>query len=145
MGYAFYLEYNIEPEPTQVDFSFTDWQLSDTPLVQERFVLNWHNFLSGITGWDIEHYKKWIRQTSRMGHNGIMLHFYGNNPAFQFNHNGQTKEVGFMGATHKGPEWGVPLLNDVRRLPGAEFLEHPIFSSKVALVADEQRAQAATN
>lgn len=145
MGYAFYLEYNIEPEPTQVDFSFTDWQLSDTPLVQERFVLNWHNFLSGITGWDIEHYKKWIRQTSRMGHNGIMLHFYGNNPAFQFNHNGQTKEVGFMGATHKGPEWGVPLLNDVRRLPGAEFLEHPVFSSKVALVADEQRAQAATN
>ena len=144
LGYAFYLEHTIHPKPKSV-FSLDSWNLKDRPLVQERMVMNWHNFLSGCSGWDIEHYEKWIRQVSRMGHNGIILHFYGNNPAFQFSYNGQIKEVGYMGATHKGPEWGVPLLNDVRRLPGAHFLNHSVFSSKVALVEDKNRVDAAVH
>ncbi len=143
LGYAFYLEHNIHPDPITIPFSFNQWNLRDTPIVEERFILNWHNFLSGCTGWNLEHYRKWIRQASRMGYNSIMLHFYGNNPAFQYTHNGETKDVGFMGATHKGPEWGIPLLNDVRRLPGANFLEHPVYSSEVALVEDDQRVDAA--
>ena len=80
LGCGFYLSYDALPPPRGEAFSFQGWELADAPLVRERIVLNWHNFLSGCSTWNLPEWEAWIRQSQKMGYNGVMVHAYGNNP-----------------------------------------------------------------
>ena len=143
LGCGFYLTGEVLPAPREETTDLSAWDLADHPLVGTRLVFNWHNFLSGCTGWNLEHWQQWVSNSQRMGFNTVMVHAYGNNPMFSFDFNGMTKPIGYYGTSRKGRDWGRQHVNDVRRLPGGEIFDGPEFGSAAALVPDEQRVDAA--
>ena len=135
LGYGFYLSYTAAPPRHAEEFAFEGWDLRDKPLFGERLVFNWHNFLSSASTWEFEDWKFYINQAARMRFSGIMVHAYGNNPMFQFSHNGQTKPVGHLSTTQSGRDWGTQHVNDVRALyGGAHVFDGPVFGSSAAMV-----------
>jgi hypothetical protein len=142
LGYGFYLSYDASPPPTKEPLRFDNWRLSDYPLVPERIVFTWHNFLSSCSTWDFADWEHWIVQSSRMRFNTIMVHAYGNNPMFTFSHNGESKPVGYLATSVQGRDWGTEHVNDVRRIFGGDnIFEGPVFGSTAALVPDDRRVQ----
>lgn len=143
LGYGFFLSSETLPAPKD-KLLFNDWETSDFPLQSERIVFNWHNFLSGCTGWNYEDWCSWIDQSAKMRFNTIMVHAYGNNPMFSFEYNGIKKDVGYLTTSMTGRDWGAQHINDVRRLPGGGIFTGSVFGSDAALVPDQQRGEAAT-
>ena len=141
LGCGFYLSFENLPE-TKDEFDFSEWNLSDQPLVKVRFVFNWHNFMSGCTGWNLPDWKQWIAQSQKMGYNTVMVHAYGNNPMYTFSFNGLSKPVGYLASSIKGRDWSIEHVNDVRRLPGGYLFKNPVFGSEAALVPDDERVNA---
>lgn len=144
LGCGFYLSFDTLPPDQRESFSFDGWELSDAPLVRDRFVFNWHNFLSGCSTWNQTDWEHWIRQAQKMGYNGVMVHAYGNNPMVQFSFNGVDKPVGYLSTTQKGRDWSTQHVNDVRRLWGGDVFDGPIFGCEAAIVPDANRADAAS-
>ena len=143
LGCGFYLSYDALPATRREPFSLADWQLSDKPLVQDRLVFDWHNFLSGCSTWNLPEWKAWIHQSQKMRYNAVMVHAYGNNPMVRFTFNGKTKPVGYLSTTVKGRDWSTMHVNDVRRLWGGEVFAQPVFGADAAQGPDDQRADAA--
>ena len=143
LGCGFYLSCDALPAVKHEPFSFSDWQLADQPLVRDRLVFEWHNFLSGCSTWNLLDWQHWIRQSQKMGFNGIMVHAYGNNPMVDLTFNGKRKPPGFLSTTVKGRDWSTMHVNDVRRLWGGEVFSRPAFGSKAGLVPDNRRSEAA--
>jgi hypothetical protein len=143
LGYGFYLSYDTRPEPRQGPFTFDAWQLADEPLFGERIVFNWHNFLSGCTGWSLPDWQAWIDQAAKMRFTSVMVHAYGNNPMVSFTHNGQTKPTGFLATSARGRDWGNEHVNDVRRIVGGEKLfQGPVFGSSAGIVPIDRTVEA---
>ncbi|MBN1766604.1 MAG: hypothetical protein JW860_15220 [Sedimentisphaerales bacterium] len=142
-GYGFFISGDKCPDPRQWN-GFKDWAISDQPLIMDRFVLNWHNFLSGCTGWNYEDWCFYIDQINKMRYNGIMLHFYGNNPAFSFEYLGERKKTGYLNNTASGRDWGNQHVNDVRRLTGGAVFDTPVFGALASQVPEQEKEQAAT-
>jgi hypothetical protein len=117
--------------------------MSDAPVVAERVVLNWHNFLSSASTWELEDWQRYIDQCVKMRFNTLMVHAYGNNPIFSFRFNGQEKPVGYLATTREGRDWGTQHVNDIRRLVGGEIFSAPVFGASVALVPAADRVSAA--
>jgi hypothetical protein len=146
LGLGFYLSYEAHPDPQAGPFAFDGWRLADAPLVAERILFNWHNFLSGCSGWDLSDWQSWIMQAAKMRFSSIMVHAYGNNPMFSFTHNGQTKPTGFLTSSARGRDWGNEHVNDVRRIyGGGAVFQDPVFGSSAARAPQEQAVEAATN
>ncbi|MCC6125517.1 MAG: hypothetical protein IT426_11180 [Pirellulales bacterium] len=143
LGCGFYLSGDALPPAKTEDFSFAGWDLADAPLVRERIVFNWHNFLSGCSTWNLDHWKQWTLQAQKGGYNAIMVHAYGNNPMASFEFGGKQKPVGYLSTTAKGRDWATMHVNDVRRLWGGEIFDGPVFGSEAALVPEERRVAAA--
>ncbi|MHC4692080.1 MAG: discoidin domain-containing protein [Planctomycetota bacterium] len=141
LGCGFYLTGDTLPE-SRNQFSFDGWDLQNRPLVKDRVVFNWHNFLSGCTGWDKKHWLSWVSQSQKMSYNTIMVHAYGNNPMFTFSFKGVEKPVGYVCTTKRGRDWGNQHVNDVRRMPGGEIFKSAEFGSEAALVGDNERIEA---
>jgi len=145
LGCGFYLSYDARPDPQSAEISLNGWSLRDAPLVTERILFNWHNFLSGCSGWSLPDWQHWIDQAAKMRFSSIMVHAYGNNPMFSFTHNGQTKPTGFLTSTIRGRDWGAQHVNDVRRVWGGEGLfQDPVLGSSAALVPEDKAVEAAT-
>ena len=142
LGCGFYLSYETIA-PRREPFSFDAWRFEDAPLTGDRFVFDWHNFLSSASSWELDDWRHYISQAARMRFNGIMVHAYGNNPMFQFRHNGQMKPVGYLATTRSGRDWGTQHVNDVRRLVGGEVFDDAVFGVSAAKVPPERRAAAA--
>ena len=146
LGCGFYLSYDSQPQPRSGSFNFEGWQLADVPLIEDRILFNWHNFVSGCTGWNLPDWQKWIDQAAKMRFTSIMVHAYGNNPMFSFTHNGQTKPTGFLTSSAHGRDWGAEHVNDVRRVWGGEgIFAGPVLGSAAALVPHEQSVEAVTD
>ncbi len=144
LGYGFYLSYDTKPEPRQGPFTFDAWQLADAPLMKERILFNWHNFLSGCSGWSLPDWRQWIDQAAKMRFTSIMVHAYGNNPMVSFTHNGRTKPTGFLATSAHGRDWGNEHVNDVRRICGGEkMFQSPVFGSSAGLVPADRTVEAA--
>lgn len=143
LGWGFYLSYEAAPPPRQDAFSFAGWDLADKPVFRDRVIFQWHNFLSSASTWELEDWQRWIDGASRMRYNTVMIHAYGNNPIFSFNHNGQVKPVGYLATTRRGRDWGTQHVNDVRRMVGGGIFQSPEFGGSVAMVPEEKRAEAA--
>ncbi|MBL7187650.1 MAG: hypothetical protein ISS70_15115 [Phycisphaerae bacterium] len=141
---GFYLSYDAFPAERRDGFSFEGWELSDAPLVRDRIVFNWHNFLSGCSTWNLPDWESWITQSQKMGYNGVMVHAYGNNPMVKFSFNGADKPVGYLSTTQKGRDWSTQHVNDVRRLWGGFVFDGPVFGCEAAIVPDAERADAAS-
>jgi hypothetical protein len=133
LGCGFYLSYDALPPPSKAAFSFAGWEVADRPLVRDRMVFNWHNFLSGCSTWNLPEWKSWIVQSQKQGYNGIMVHAYGNNPMVSFEFNGRTKPVGYLSTTVKGRDWSTMHVNDVRRLWGGEVFGQAVFGADAAI------------
>ncbi len=137
LGCGFYLSYETVPTKKK-SFSFDGWDMQNKPLVKDRIVFNWHNFLSGCSAWDLEDWQKWINQSQKMGYNTIMVHAYGNNPMFDFSFNGVLKPTGVLTDTSQGHQWGTATVSDVRRMIGGDIYDGPVFGAKVAGVQKEK-------
>ena len=144
LGYGYALDGDITPAPCSEPFSFQQWNLADRPLVPRRFVFNWHNFLSGCSSWNLEHWNQWTTQSQKMGYNGIMVHAYGNNPMTGFSFQAVDKPVGYLSSTRIGRDWSTMHVNDVRRLIGGEAFDQPVLGSTASVEgSDRQRTEAA--
>jgi len=95
LGCGFYISGDVLPKPKKWR-GFNGWEMEDEPLTGDRFLFNWHNFLSGCTGWNLPDWQLWINQTNKMRYNGIMVHAYGNNPMFSFEYLGEKKATGYL-------------------------------------------------
>jgi hypothetical protein len=143
LGGGFHLTGDALPPVRDRTFHFDGWELADQPLVAERLVFNWHNFLSGCSTWNLEDWNHWTDQSQKMGYNAIMVHAYGNNPMAEFSFQGIAKPVGFLSTTLKGRDWSTQHVTDVRRLHGGEVFSAAAFGADAGLVADAQRVTAA--
>jgi hypothetical protein len=145
LGFGFYLSYRVTPAPRKGAPRMEEWELADAPLVRDRVVFNWHNFLSSSSTWELGDWQRWVSAAARMRFNAVMVHAYGNNPMFQFTYNGQTKAVGYLATTARGRDWGTEHVNDVRRLVGGELFRGPVFGASVALGEESGRVAATTD
>jgi hypothetical protein len=135
---------------------------ADKPLVNDRIVFNWHNFLSGCSTWNLADWNRWTDDAQKLGYNAIMVHAYGNNPMASFTFKGIAKPVGYLSTTVKGRDWSTMHVNDVRRLWGGEVFEGgtgilpvsgpathgqdghaTVFGADAGMVPDERRVAAA--
>ncbi|QDH80495.1 hypothetical protein FKX85_16175 [Echinicola soli] len=139
-GCYFQLSDEFVPVYKNTSFTIPEINICDVPLTQKRIVFNWHNFLSGCSGWELADWQKYIRQASKLRYNTIMIHAYGNNPMIKFTYNGLEKTIGYMSSTNKGRDWGTQHANDVRNIIGAESLyTDKVFAPEAAKVTDDQR------
>jgi len=142
LGCGFFLSFDTVPKPLNEAFGFDKWDMANHPLTPIRMVFNWHNFLTGCTTWDLDHWKEWIAQSQKSGFNTVMVHAYGNNPMFSFAFNGKTKDVGYVASTRHGRDWGINHINDIRRGHGGFLFNDAVFGSEAAKVPYDQRVQA---
>jgi len=138
IGFGFYLSHEMQPKNIG-ELELENIFLKDKPLVKNRLVFNWHNFLSGCSAWNLEEWKFYIDQTSKMRFNGLMTHFYANDPSFTFSHNGVEKAVGYMPNTKSGRQYGTQQVNDVTRMVGGEVFDSLVFGSETSKVPDRER------
>jgi len=71
LGCGFYLSCDALPPARTEPFTFDGWTLSSAPTVRDRFVFNWHNFLSGCSMWNLADWNRWTDQSQKQGYNGI--------------------------------------------------------------------------
>jgi hypothetical protein len=143
LGCGFYLSCDALPPPSDSPLRFNDWPVSDEPLVRDRVVFNWHNFLSGCSAWNLADWQRWIVQARKMRFNGVMVHAYGNNPMVRFTFAGLEKPIGYLSTTQRGRDWSTNHVNDVRRLLGGGVFDQPIFGAAAGMAPDQQRGPAA--
>jgi len=144
LGCGFYLSFDALPAVPPGEFSFERWAMRDAPLVPVRMVFNWHNFLSGCSTWNVEHWQHWIAQSQKMGYSAVMVHAYGNNPMAGFRFRGRDKPVGYLSSTRVGRDWSTNHVNDVRRLWGGRVFDAPVFGADAAIEGtDAERTRAA--
>ncbi len=137
LGCRFYLSDEVVPEIA----GKPEWEKltgSNAPLAGERIIFNWHNFLSGITGWNLKEYKQWIDAAAKMRYNTVMVHAYGNNPMMRFEFNGVEKPTGLIASTARGRDWGVNHVNDIRNLYGGTTFNDSVFGSEVSKMDEEK-------
>jgi hypothetical protein len=143
LGCVFTISGDTLPTPRPEPFRFEGWSLADAPLVRERLVFNWHNFLSGCSTWNLAEWEAWTAQAQKQRFNAIMVHAYGNNPMAGFTFQGKPRPVGYLSTTVKGRDWSTMHVNDVRRLFGGEVFDGPAFGADAGLVPDDRRVDAA--
>lgn len=143
-GCGFYIGGDVAPQPKKWN-GFAGWEMEDTPILKDRTLFNWHNFLSGCTGWDAEEWKLWIDQANKMRYNGIMVHAYGNNPMFSYDYLGETKTTGYFNSSINGRDWGNQHINDVRRVIGGDLFDAAVYGAKPSLVEESEKVEAATH
>ena len=142
-GCGFYISGDVLPEPKKW-IGFDGWEMEDEPLIGDRFLFNWHNFLSGCTGWNLQDWQQWIDQANKMRYNGVMVHAYGNNPMFSFEYLGEKKQTGYLTNSNSGRDWGAQHINDVRRMVGGEIFDSAIYGAQASLATDENKDREAT-
>lgn len=142
MGCGFYISGDVFPEQTKWA-GFDGWEMEDSPLTGDHFLFNWHNFLSGCSGWNLEDWHMWIDQANKMRYNGIMVHAYGNNPMFSFEYMGEKKQTGYLNNTASGRDWGNQHVNDVRRMVGGEIFDAPVFGAKASMANEVNKEKEA--
>ena len=143
LGCNFTLSGDILPELSEWK-NFEAWEMEDSPLTDDRFLFNWHNFLSGCTGWNLGEWQQWFDQTNKMRYNGIMVHAYGNNPMFSFEYLGEKKQTGYLNNTASGRDWGNQHVNDVRRLVAGEIFDAAVFGAETSMASEENKEKEAT-
>jgi hypothetical protein len=141
LGCGFYISRDVIPAKKWTGFE--GMNMKDAPLTGDRIVFNWHNFLSGCTGWNLEDWQLWIDQANKMRYNGIMVHAYGNNPMFTFEYLGEKKETGYLNNTSSGRDWGNQHVNDVRRMVGGEIFDGPVFGADASFASEENKEKEA--
>lgn len=131
LGCGFYISEQTFPAVRKT-FSFDEWDLKDEPLMKNRYVFNWHNFLSGCTGWDTKHWLEWVDRSQKMGYNSLMVHAYFSNPMHTYSFKGIEKPNGGYMTSAIGRGWSNIPVNDVRRLDGGEIFDSAEFGCEVA-------------
>lgn len=142
LGYRFYLSKDFKPKSPE-PLSFDTLKGTNKPIFEERIVFNWHNFLSGITAWNMEEYKRWIDASVKMKYNTLMLHAYGSDPFMRYTFNGIPKQMGLVPSTQQGRDWGITHVNDIRNLYGGNTFQEAVFGSKVSKMPEDKMGEGA--
>lgn len=79
--YGAYFQISGERLPEKKAFVVKPLDVNVSPVFKYRGLLPWDNFLCGMSGWDLEHYQKFIDRATRMKLNLFQFHFY---PGFAF-------------------------------------------------------------
>ncbi len=137
-GYGFYLSKEVAPEPKVWRAFDESFIFADSPIVGERSLFNWHNFLSGCTGWNVEDWQRWIDAGTKMRYNAVMIHAYANNPIVDYTYLGERKQTGYFNNSASGRDWGNQHVNDVSRLVGCEHLGQ-IYGSDISKEKEKTR------
>jgi hypothetical protein len=143
LGCGFYISGDVLPAPKKWA-GFEGWEMEDEPLTGDRFLFDWHNFLSGCTGWNLPEWQLWIDQANKMRYSGIMVHAYGNNPMFSFKYLGEKKATGYLNNTTSGRDWGNQHVSDVRRMAGGEIFDAALYGAEASMAPEEDKEAAAT-
>lgn len=120
------VSYNLDGDvilPKRESFSFALWNCRARPIFEERAVLNWHNFLTGCSAWELPKWKTYIEQVNKMGYNMLTVHSYGQYPTLVFSYKGVKKDYEFIPATNRRGGWAVQSINDVRKMHGGEVFD----------------------
>lgn len=142
-GQGFYLSENASEGARGGAFNYDGWDLHDWPLIAERSIMAWPNFLSGCSTWNRAEWLQWVRQAARMRATHLLFHTYANNPLLQIVLDGHERPVGWMNSSRKGRTYAVEHIWDVRNIPGAEGLyQEAWFGSEAAKVPDAERVVA---
>ena len=112
----------------------------DHPLARDRYIFNWHNFLSSCTTWSLPDWERWMTDGLKTGYNGIMIHCYPNNPMIPGEFKGARRPVGYLATSRQGRDWCVQHVNDVRRIPGGSVFDNAVFGSDAVLPLEGQPA-----
>jgi hypothetical protein len=149
-GFGFAMSFDASENTRPTPFSLARWELADAPLIPERFLFAWFNYLEVNGTWSLVDWEQALRNGARLGFNQIFFHCYANDPLLKFEHNGQTKPVGWRNSSRKGRTYAVEHIWDVRRQIGGELYRGPVFGSEAAIlpdgsdtVPDEDRVEAA--
>lgn len=146
LGCGFYQSTEVVPPGKSDGLNLSLWQLADSPLVEERFMFAWPNFLTGCSGWDRADWMQWIVQSQKQGINTIMVHAYPNDPVFTYKFNGIEKPVGYWPNSAIGRGWSNTNINDVRRMPSGDAIASgPVFASEFSKDTTERRISIAQN
>ncbi len=145
LGFGFYMHNEARVKNTLDSFSFDKWGLINEPVVEERLSFNWHNFLSGCSSWDFEHWEEWIDHSQKNGFNTIMIHGYGNMPLFNHEYNGRERWLGRIASTAEGREWRIQHCNDIRRGLGGDVFDKHYFGAEVTEVKGDAHPEAVQN
>jgi hypothetical protein len=129
---SFQASEDVRPGP----FSLAHWKLADAPLIPERLLFAWFNYLEVNGAWSLDDWRQALRNGARLGFNQLFFHCYANDPLLEFNHNGHTKRVGWRNSSRKGRTYAVEHVWDVRRLVGGELYRGPVFGSEAAVLPD---------
>jgi hypothetical protein len=129
LGVGFYMSEETMPAPKK-EFSFAGWDFSDRPMVKERYIFNWHNFLSSCSGWDKKDWLEWVDHSRKMGYNAIMVHGYVYNPMHTYFFRGVEKPSGYITTSGIAHNWSAIPVNDVRRIPGGEIFDGPVIGCR---------------
>ena len=142
--YGFAMSFEASAAVRPGPFSLEHWQLSDHPIVPERFLFAWFNYLEVNGTWSFEDWEQALRNGARLGLNQLFFHCYANDPLLHFEFRGHEKPVGWRNNSRKGRTYAVEHVWDVRNLiGGSEVFDGPVFGSEAAVVPDEERVEAA--
>lgn len=142
LGCWFTFSGDVVPKARAKHLSFKDWCLTNKPLIKDRLVFNWHNFLSGCSTWNLADWNHWTDQSQKMGYNAIMVHAYGNNPMVSYTYDGKAKPLGYLSTSNKGRDFGTTHVTDVRNLHGGGVFNSAVFGADAAQIPEEKRAEA---
>ncbi len=138
LGFMSLLSYDIVESSAKFD-GWPKIDVQNDAIAKKRIVLNWHNFLSSCSTWDLIDWKHYILQSSKMKYNHLMVHAYGNNPMIEYSYLEQTKPIGYLTSSIKGRDWGTQHHKNVTKLVGGDVFSDSIFGSEAAKVPDSIR------
>ena len=95
--YGAYFQIDGEVLPARAAFAVKKLDVSASPVFRYRGLLPWDNFLCGMSGYNLEDYKKLIDCATRMKLNMLQFHFYNGMAFFTETVGGETVDPSCIG------------------------------------------------
>jgi hypothetical protein len=96
--YGAYFQIDGERLPPKTAFRVKNLDVAANPVFKYRALLPWDNFLCGMSGWNLEHYREFIDRAARMKFNMLQFHFYPTLAFFTETWNGKPVDPKFLGS-----------------------------------------------
>ncbi len=126
LGVSFNLNGDIALEKSE-GFSFENLNFEGVPKFEDSQVLNWSNFLTSCSTWEIAKWKTYIKQLCKLGYGGITYHVYGADVFVDWAYKGRNKITQYLPASDRAAGWAVQNVADVRNMIGGELFKKYYF------------------
>ena len=140
-GYGFYIGGDVSLKAKKWIGFNGSWLLEDTPIVKVRCLLQWHNFISGCTGWNLKYWKLWVGWANKMECNSIKVSKYGYNQMSSFDFLRETKTTGYFNNSINGRDWGNQHINDVREMVSGGVFENSVYGAEASFANENSKVK----